>query len=96
MIWAKPLGFSALFVVAGNENEQLVGQLDQRMELSMSPSQWAQAQAAGVPYSAVVPLSGPARPVNGVSDTTLISHRPIRRSCRVVLPAVREISTDVE
>jgi hypothetical protein len=59
-------GTLALLAVAGNENEQLVGRVEQRMELNMSAARYEQAKATGIPYSLVLPLSGPARIVKVV------------------------------
>jgi hypothetical protein len=52
-----------LMVLVGDERQQVVGRLDQHMKVSMTPALYQRARTEGIPYTAIVPLSGPARHV---------------------------------
>ena len=55
-----------LMVIAGDSRREVVGQIEQHMKLSMTPALYEKAKAGGIPYTAVVPLTGTPRYVKVV------------------------------
>jgi VWFA-related protein len=58
---AKPDKWEAdfdLLILCGDKKRQVVCRLDQRMTLSLSQAQYDQVKLSGVPYSAVLPVTG--------------------------------------
>ena len=72
-----------LMVLCGDTQRRVVGRLDQRMQLSMDQARYEQAKSSGIPYVAMVPLTGTAAHVKVLvydydSDRLGATYVPVR------------------